>query len=122
MNAPYISISVITLAVLGLLVLVVAIRRNRGEQHEPNYRVFFTLGIIWLPIGIATDNPGLWGMGAVFLIIGLANRNKWKKERGWSDLTDNERRFKVALIGGLLALALLSLVAYYLLSSGTFGG
>lgn len=45
-----------------------------------HYRVFFTLGIVWLPIGIATDNPGLLGLGAVFLIAGLANRSKWKKE------------------------------------------
>jgi len=52
----------------------------------PNYQVFFILGIMWIPIGIVfmmTINLvigiAFLGMGASYLAIGLANRDKWKK-------------------------------------------
>lgn len=53
---------------------------------EPNYQVFFILGIFFLPMGIVLmitiDNPafiGITGMGLIYMVIGLANRDKWKK-------------------------------------------
>ena len=53
---------------------------------EPNYEVFFILGIFFLPMGIVLmitiDNPafiGITGMGLIYMVIGLANRDKWKK-------------------------------------------
>jgi hypothetical protein len=47
-------------------------------DREPDYRVFFIIGLAFFPIGIATRNPGLWGMGLIFLILGVANRDKWE--------------------------------------------
>jgi len=48
--------------------------------------VFFILGIFFLPMGIVLmitiDNPafiGITGMGLIYMVIGLANRDKWKK-------------------------------------------
>ena len=53
---------------------------------EPNYQVFFILGICFLTMGIVLmitrDNPafiGITGMGLIYMVIGLANRDKWKK-------------------------------------------
>ncbi len=53
---------------------------------EPNYEVFFIFGIFFLPMGIVLmitiDNPafiGITGMGLIYMVIGLANRDKWKK-------------------------------------------
>jgi hypothetical protein len=66
------------LTVLLALIAVYVMKKKSGQQVEPDYRVIFILGISLLPIGIATDNPGMWGVGAVFLILGLANRDKWK--------------------------------------------
>ena len=77
---PIIAITVATLLVILLAVMFVVYRR-KGEMPETNYRLFFILGIVWLPIGIATQNPGLWGMGAVFLIVGLTNRDKWQDNK-----------------------------------------
>lgn len=60
--------------------------KNRGKinQGEVNYKVFFILGISFLPIGIilwlTTGNSGLLGLsglGAAYMAIGLSNRNKW---------------------------------------------
>ncbi len=74
---PIIAI-VLVLTLVLLLAFLFFVYRRKGEMPKTDYRVFFILGVTWLPIGIATDNPSLWGMGIVFLIAGLANRDKWK--------------------------------------------
>ena len=86
MNNYLVLSLIIGIAVLAVLFAVIFIYRNKGQKIKPDYRVFFILGITWLPLGIATDNPGFLGMGAVFMAIGLANRSKWKKEPKWSEL------------------------------------
>ena len=77
---PIIAVS-IGLVIALLLVVVLVMYRRKEEMPEPDYRVFFILGIVWLPLGIALKNPGFWGMAAVFLIVGLANRDKWKDRK-----------------------------------------
>jgi len=92
-----IAILAATLAILialGVLVALIAWKKNKeGEFVEPNYRAFFVMGIAWVPVGIVStivffvlDIPFIIGMpllamGAVYLAIGLANRDKWKKNR-----------------------------------------
>lgn len=78
-------IGITVLALSIILTFVVWKKKKEGKYEEPDYRTFFILGICFLPIGIplmiATKNPGLLGlsaMGAIYLIIGLANRDKWK--------------------------------------------
>ena len=78
-------ITVIVLA-LGIIVLFIALKRKKeGKYPEPDYRAFFILGICLLPIGIvfiSTVNPGFigfTGLGLIYMIIGLAHRDKWKK-------------------------------------------
>lgn len=106
---------IIGIAVLAVLFAVIFIYRNKGQKVEPDYRVFFILGITWLPLGIATDNPGFLGMGAVFTAIGLANRSKWKKEPKWSELDPEKRRTKFLIILGITVL-LAAGVVYYILA------
>ena len=91
------EVPLITLAIIAILVLVGIIllavvwkRRREGEQGEPDYRAFFTMGIAWLSAGIVImiislllDIPFVVGlplsiMGVVYLILGLSNRDKWK--------------------------------------------
>ena len=110
MNDSLILTIIIALLVIG--VAVFAIIKRKGEKTKPDYRVLFTLGIVWLPIGIATDNPGLLGLGAVFLIAGLANRSKWKKEPRWSDLSPERRKIMMLVVVGLSVLLLAVIVAY----------
>lgn len=103
----------IGIAILAVLFAVIFISRNRGQKIEPDYRVFFILGITWLPLGIATDNPGFLGLGAVFMAIGLANRSKWKEVPKWSELDPEKRRTKFLIILGITVL-LAAGVAYYI--------
>lgn len=80
-------LSIFGFSVLGLVFGVLAWKnRKSGDQVEINYRAFFVLGITFLPTGVtlfsSTRNPGFLGMsglGAAYLAIGLANRDKWKQ-------------------------------------------
>jgi len=113
MNNYIVLALLIGIAILGLIFAAVAFYRRKELKGTSDYRAFFILGISFLPIGIATDNPGLWGMGAVFLILGLANRDKWKDQPKWSELEPERRRIKFIIIG-LLTLALLTLLVFYI--------
>ena len=74
---PIIAVSIGVVIVLLLAVMLVIYRR-KGRCQNQITGVFFILGIVWLPLGIALKNPSFWGMAAVFLVVGLANRDKWK--------------------------------------------
>ena len=113
-NSPIlvIIIGIAVLTVLGAVVAFYMMRKNKDQNIETSYRAFFILGISFLPIGIATDNPGLWVMGAVFLILGLANRDKWKAQPKWSELGPEKRRNVFFIILGLVMLLALGVVFF----------
>ncbi|MFH1455380.1 MAG: hypothetical protein ABIF40_00335 [archaeon] len=107
---PWILISI---AVLILLLLAVAIFLSKKNKREPDYYSFFILGIIWTVIGIPLDNFALSAIGIIFLIIGLANKNKWKKnKRTWKKLNKKEKRVRIIITVILGILVLLGLVLY----------
>jgi len=114
---PIFSI-LIVIALVVVLLLAIAYNRNKDQEAATDYRAFFILGISMLPVGIATDNPGLWGMGAIFMVLGLANRAKWSEESKWSELSPERRGFKLIIIGGLAVVLLVSVLVYMLAKRG----
>lgn len=87
----WILISAIIMAILIVVVLLLTIvlfkKKKEGKIKEPNYQVFFIIGIAWVPIGIVfmvTINfvigIAFMGLGASYIAIGLANRDKWEKK------------------------------------------
>lgn len=81
------------IVIIGSLIFIVS--RNKGMK-EKNYKTFFILGIpllglgfTWItmdflrPIGIA-----FFCMGAIYLMISLAYKDKWKPRK--SDNTEEE--------------------------------
>ena len=80
------SVVVGILVIIGVIALVVWKKRKEQPSAEPDYRVFFIIGVCWFPLGVvfmSTDNPAgyvFFVLGLVYLVIGLANRDKWKKE------------------------------------------
>jgi len=83
---PIIGIITLIMIALGVLVVLITIKRKKeGKYPEPDYRAFFIIGICVLPMGVVfvtTLNPGFMGfigLGAFFMILGLAHRDKWKK-------------------------------------------
>lgn len=82
-----------TLIFIALLIIVLTLiflmfkKKKEGKLKEPNYKVFFIIGLVWVPAGsifLITDNFTIGivfiGMGFAYLAIGLANREKWKNK------------------------------------------
>jgi amino acid transporter len=74
------------IVILGILfVLMVLKKKKEGIYKEPDYRIFFILGISFLAVGIVMmiviKNPGFIGitaLGLIYMTIGLAHHDKWK--------------------------------------------
>ena len=67
---------------------------------------------------LRAENPGLWGMGIIFFIIGIANKDKWGQETKWSDLPPGAKRTKLIFLGGMTLILLVAL-AFYIFSKST---
>ena len=74
-------------SIVGVILLFVMQKKKKfGTFEEPDYRVFFIMGICFIPIGIiftTTINVGFMvfiALGLIYIAIGLANRDKWKKK------------------------------------------
>jgi len=83
------ALIIAALIVIGLILTLVVIKKKKeGKMGEPNYQVFFTIGMAWIPIGsvfIITINLlmgiSFMGLGIAYMAIGLANRDKWEKKK-----------------------------------------
>jgi hypothetical protein len=115
MNDAIIIILIILIALLFVFFIVRSRTGDAEKRHIPNYRALFILGITWIPIGIGTENPGLWATGIVFMIVGAANKKKWGQETKWADLSPETKRVKILLFSGL-AIVLLALILVYIFS------
>jgi hypothetical protein len=78
---------IVVLVAVGIITAFLALRRRKeGRPQEPDYRVFFILGICFTGMGtvfmtsISLAFIGITGMGIAYMMIGLANRDKWKKK------------------------------------------
>jgi len=60
-------------------------KKTKKSKEEPNYLAFFIMGICFFPMGIiftaviSLGFMGFIGMGLIYMVIGLINREKWKK-------------------------------------------
>jgi heme/copper-type cytochrome/quinol oxidase subunit 2 len=79
---------VMILLLVGVILAVYLLRKKKDEEkQEVNYQVFFTIGIVWVPLGIvsmiaintAIGIPFL-AIGLSWMAIGLANRDKWQNQ------------------------------------------
>lgn len=76
---------IILLLVVGLLTLLILMRFwKESKTKEQDFRVFFVLGMIFLPLGIVLSlvvSMGFLGIavvGFIDIVIGLVYRGKWK--------------------------------------------
>lgn len=111
-SAPWLMIGI------GLLLIVLAllyVRMQKINKRPTDYYNLFIIGIIWLPIGIVMDYNAFLMLGLIFTLIGIANKDKWKKNRvHWGDYTDEEKKFHKIMIGALSVLVLIGVVVFYL--------
>ena len=57
---------------------------KKEKVDNTDYRVFYFIGIIFMPVGIAitiaTSNPAFLGLmvfGLIFLVTSIVNKDKW---------------------------------------------
>lgn len=112
MNTPITLMIVVALIIIGLAIFIAITQKSRKET--PNYRSWFFIGLCWIPVGIATKNPAFLAIGAIFTVIGLVNKNKWKEEKKWSDLTPAEKRLKIILLSVVAILLIAGVVVFFL--------
>ncbi|MFC1870952.1 hypothetical protein ACFLYF_00910 [Chloroflexota bacterium] len=85
------AIIAIVIAVGIIMALMVWKKKREGRSEKANYRAFFVLGIVVISVSIVLMfisfilqilflivTPIL-ALGLIYLIIGLVNRDKWKK-------------------------------------------
>lgn len=110
MSMQWILVS-IAVVVVVLAILVIFWVKRKGWEREVDYRSYFNMGIIWLPVGIVfyiifENVIGLWFliMGLVYLSIGLKNKEKWGKPQKVSPTYQKALMLAVAI--GVIALVL----------------
>jgi cell division protein FtsW (lipid II flippase) len=115
----------ILIAVLILVLLVVFIILRKGQKVPTDYHNLFVIGIIWvgagIPLGITSNNYGLFIIGLVLMAVGLLHRKEWKKniadrKKKWEKMGKEDRKrlmwFKWILMG-ILLLGLIVLGVFY---------
>ncbi|MBN1149360.1 MAG: hypothetical protein JXA78_19015 [Anaerolineales bacterium] len=124
MDIPWILIALLVggLVTAGLAVIFIMAGRKRQQGIALDYRTYFVIGITWLlmggTMGAVTGSTAYLGMGVIglaFLVIGLANRDKWQAPPAWPDLSAEEQRARMILIAvGLLGLLVLGVLVFLL--------
>ncbi|MFH1473373.1 MAG: hypothetical protein ABIE55_00610 [Candidatus Aenigmatarchaeota archaeon] len=78
----------IILVLVGIFAAVVGWKkRKEGKYEETNYKTFFVLGVSLAPLGIvfsAVIGPSFFGiaaLGVIYMLIGIANKDKWYKPK-----------------------------------------
>jgi len=123
---PWIMIAVLALIIALGGVALYAVKTQK-EKRPTDYYAFFMIGLIWTIVGLPMyyneGNFAFIAMGVVFLVLGLANKDKWEKNRvRWGDLNKNEKNLKLAIIVILGVLVFAGMIAFLLVERGILGG
>lgn len=113
-NIPWMLITVLSLLILfGIIAFL-----YKNKKKSPiDYYNFFIMGIIWAGAGVPLKNYALSAMGIIFLIVGLVNKDKWKKNhKTWKQLTEEEKKIKYVVLIGLGMLVVLGLVLFLMMA------
>jgi len=114
-------ILLVLIAIIALALGVWILTYYRKRKYKPDYYTFFIIGLVWLPLGIATGNTVFFILGTIFFIIGLANKDKWKKKKSWNQLPEKEKRLILFSIFIGLILLIIGMAFYFLVKSGVLG-
>ena len=78
---------------------------SKNKKRQPmDYYMWFLIGIVWLiiglPMGISSNNWGIFAIGLVFTILGLSHKKQWKdcKRPAWDNLTRKQKQIKIAIL------------------------
>lgn len=90
---------------------------RRGEASlATNYKTLFIIGITWIPLGLALDIPSFWIIGIVFMIVGMANKDKWDNE---PSMTESQKKLTTWLLIVGVVVLVAGVAAYFFSRSDT---
>ena len=113
---------IITIAVLIVILGIVAIFNKKKNKTPTDYKTLFTIGLVWLPFGIIMRFFGgpsnsigtiFAILGFFYLVIGIANKDKWEKRK---TTTKEQKRMLWFTIAGLILFIILG-ITYILLKT-----
>lgn len=101
----------VAIGVLIILLAVVYVFSARKKKRPVDYYNLFIIGLIWTAIGIPLKNLILGLLGILFMVVGLVNKSKWKKNRKrWKNLNKSEKIITIVIMIILLLLVIAGLV------------
>ena len=110
----FVAVAIVLLGVLAIFFI-----KSKEGKHKVDYYSLFLMGIIWLAVGIPLDMTALWALGVVFFIIGLANKDKWKKNRtDWKKITKKQKNILYISIAMLFLLLVAEIIVFWLTKAG----
>lgn len=110
---------IIAVAIIVSGIFILTLKISKKEKYRPDYYAFFIMGIIWFPIGLVINNTVFWVLGLILAILGLSNRNKWKKHKTkWSKVDKESKILLLAIMFFLILLVVAGLLFMILYSKG----
>ena len=110
----FIAVAIVVLGILAIFFI-----KAREGKHKVDYYSLFIMGIIWLIVGIPLNNSILWILGIVFFVIGIANKDKWKKNRtDWKKITKRQKVVLYIATAMLFLLLVAGIIVFWLKNSG----
>lgn len=108
MTTPWILVSVAVLLVVTAAVCILVLKK-RGWKRKMDYKGYFAMGVVWVPLGIAfwlifENFVAFWFliMGVIYIAIGLRHRDTWGKPQNVSP----EFQRRMVMLGGVLVVVL----------------
>ena len=109
----------IALVIVILGILAIFFIKAKEGKHKVDYYSLFIMGVIWLVVGVLLNNSILWILGIVFFVIGLANKDKWKKNRtDWKKITKKQKNILYIATAMLFLLLVAGIIVFWLTNAG----
>jgi hypothetical protein len=96
---------------LGMLIFLLLWKHRK--QRPTDYFSIFIMGLLWIVIGLPTQNYALMSLGITSIIVGLLHKKSWKKNRlKWKHLDDHEKLVQLALMILVMLMLAVFLIFY----------
>ena len=112
----YMSVAIAGVLIAIGITFVVLLRKGKISNTEPDYRTLFIMGVIFTGAGVSI-NMGVSAFGVILMIVGIANRKKWKEQPKFSEMSPGQKKLKIVALVLLGILVFAGFVAWYVAAS-----
>ncbi len=116
----------IVILVLLLVLALVVFFSAKGKKKPTDYYALFVIGLVWAIFGLFSffrydGLSSFFSIGIIFMIIGLVNKDKWKKNRKtWKNMSKGQKKMMITILI-VLSILLLAGVIVLLYTRRTCG-